>query len=213
MASDIHMHVERKINNVWEQVPEEQGIQNPYYELALNEEAKKFFDHKTWNPGRNFALFGLLAGVGSKVFYPFIPPRGLPEDVSVGVKSKYDECGKKVQTPSYLTLTELLSFQDTIEDVPCVLDIEQFKKFKKTGKVPHDYYHAGPKDVQLVSHEKMTRVMNLSSLFDHRLFFTKVEHKVPVKELSKSFWVDIVEAMKVLSSDANEVRCVFWFDC
>ena len=212
MASDIHMFVERKVDNVWEQVPEEQGIRNPYYELALNDEAKKFFDHKTWNPGRNFALFGLLAGVGSKVFYPFIPARGLPEDVSVGVKSKWDEGGKRIYTPSYLTLAELLSFQDTIEDVPCVLDIEQFKKFNKTGKVPLDYYYDAPKGVQLVSHEKMTRVMNLSSLFDHRLFFTKIEHKVPVKELSKSFWVDIVEAMKVLSSDTNEVRCVFWFD-
>jgi hypothetical protein len=220
MGCDIHMYIERKTKKGWQRVSEAKGVQHPYYVEPTepqgpddNAKAKvDFFEKKTWWPGRNYALFGLLAGVRSKVFFPFIPPRDIPSDVSPGVKKIYERDGRSVHTPSYLTLSELISFQDTVEDVPCWLDVSQFKKYKKTGEVPEDFWDVLPKGPKSISNDEMTRIMNLSAFLDEREYFTCVVKKTPVKEISKTFWVDIVDAMKKLSKDPNNVRCVFWFD-
>jgi hypothetical protein len=212
MGCDIHMYVERKVGGVWQQVSEEEGVRHPYWQESMNEESKKHFERKCWDPGRNYALFGLLAGIRSTIFSPFIMPRGIPEDLSEGVAAIWKEWDGDGHTPSFLTLPELLSFQDTIEDVPCFLDISQFKILKKTGKVPENYHYAPPPKIVPVSNEKMERIMNLAAFLDEREYWTKVEHKEPVKEISKAFFVDIIEAMKKLSENPEEVRCVFWFD-
>src|SRR5277367_298518 len=145
MICDIRMHVERKIGDVWERVSEEHGIRHPYWEEAMSEATKAFFNKKGWSPGRNYALFGLLAGVRSTIFSPFIEPRGLPEDLSASVQEIWKDSDG--HTPSYLTLPELLSFQNVVEDIPCFLDIPLFKQFKKSGKVPEGYFHAPPTGV------------------------------------------------------------------
>lgn len=206
------MYVERKVGKVWKRVSEEKGIRSPYWSESMNEEDKKYFEKRTWDPGRHYGLFGLLAGVRSTVFSPFISPRGLPDDLSAGVKAAWKKWALDGHTPSYLTLPELISFQDTIEDVPCFLNISQFKEYKKTGKIPDSYYYAPPPKVIPVSNEKMERIMNLMAFLDEKDYWTQVENKKSVKEICPSFWIDIVEAMKKLSKDPNKVRCVFWFD-
>lgn len=212
MGCDIHMYVERKVGDTWQQVSEEEGIRHPYWDGAMNEKSKEYFDKKCWDPGRNYALFGLLAGVRSTIFSPFVEPRGLPEDLSEGVKEVWEQWNGDGHTASFLTLPELLSFQDTIEDVPCFLDISQFKELKKTGKVPDSYHYATPPKIVPVSNEKMERIMNLAAFLDEKEYWTKIEHKEPVKEISKAFFVDIIEAMKKLSENPADIRCVFWFD-
>lgn len=58
MGCDIHVHVELKIDGVWEH------YSSPY----------------VW---RNYGLFGLLAGVrGYGDFDPIVAPRGLPDDIT-----------------------------------------------------------------------------------------------------------------------------------
>lgn len=61
MGADIHMFME------FAEAPENES--DPYW--------RSFGDR--FNPGRNYALFGLLAGVrGTRL--PLIPPRGMPKD-------------------------------------------------------------------------------------------------------------------------------------
>jgi len=212
MGCDIHMYVERKVGQKWCRVSEKKGITHPYYEEALNDKAKNYFNRKTWTTGRNYKLFGLLAGVRSSVFLPFFSPRGLPSDLSAGCKREWKLGETDWHSASYLTLTELLSIQDKIEDVPCFLDVSSFREYKKTGKLPEFYHHYPPVGVIPVSNEKMERIMELASFLDESQYWTQVENKVPVKEISKTFFVDIIAAMQALSKNTDKVRCVFWFD-
>ena len=207
---DIHMFVERQVNSVWERVPEEEGIDSPYLNAFSNEKIKEKYASKTWDPGVNVALFGTLAGVASKIYLPFIAPRGLPEDVSEEIKVLFEE--KKHHTPHHLTLLEILKLQETVEVFPVYLNALQFKKYKKENKVPDGGSFLPPKGAEIVGHEKMTRIMNLASFYDDYAYVTQVETKVSYKEISEHFWVDEVEAMKKVAEDPNNIRCVFWFD-
>lgn len=199
MGCDIHMYVERKVGNTWEQVYEEDG---------------KYPDRKSWDPDRNYDLFGLLAGIRSTIFSPLIPPRGIPEDLSKSVNVEWEKYEGYGHTPSFLTLAELLPFEDSAQDVPCYLDISGFKSFKKTGKVPNNYYYSYPLSYKscVVSNEEMGKIINLVAFLDDKQYWTKIEHKEQFKEISKVFFVDIIGAMKKLSKNPEDIRCVFWFD-
>jgi hypothetical protein len=62
---------------------------------------------------RNYALFGVLAGVrGSAVNNQIDAPRGLPKDVSSMVKEDYIDWDMDAHSCSYLTLRELIEFDE-----------------------------------------------------------------------------------------------------
>ena len=56
--------------------------------------------------GRNYELFSMLAGVRGFAT-PIAEPRGIPQDVSDGVRREYNSVEDWVHTPSWLTLAEL----------------------------------------------------------------------------------------------------------
>lgn len=58
--------------------------------------------------GRNYELFGVLAGVRSKEFNPIDYPRGLPEDVTEEIKNEHQEWDVDAHSATYYTLDELL---------------------------------------------------------------------------------------------------------
>jgi len=202
-VTDIRMFVERNINGVWEQVPEELGISDP------DEEGKN-----TWQPIINYDLFGLLAGVRSEVFLPFTEPRDVPADLSSKVYEKYKADDADMHHPSWISLEELQDVQDTVETVSVWVDMPNYRKYKKLGKNTnrgYDYYLRNPKNVQVVSNEKMERIMNLSSFLDENDYWTNVKYQISFKEIAKDFWVDMLQAMIKLGHDPNDVRIVFWF--
>ena len=57
--------------------------------------------------GRNYALFGALAGVRN-VQIQHISPRGIPKDISNKVKEEYKKWDSDAHTPSWLSLEELM---------------------------------------------------------------------------------------------------------
>lgn len=58
---------------------------------------------------RHYGLFGWLAGVCNYVkIAPLSPPRGLPQDLSVGVRDCYNTTPVHTFSHSYYTLRELL---------------------------------------------------------------------------------------------------------
>ena len=58
--------------------------------------------------GRNYELFGVLAGVRSNEFNPIDYPRGLPEDVNEEIKNEHQEWDVDAHSATYYTLDELL---------------------------------------------------------------------------------------------------------
>lgn len=77
--------------------------------------------------GRNYMLFGMLAGVRSyhPSVTPIVPPRGLPKDMSDGLRAIVDtwkDTGRSTphyffHTPSYLYVEELLEHWESIDQV------------------------------------------------------------------------------------------------
>jgi hypothetical protein len=197
MGCDIHLFVERKVGDVWKRVSSKRGYKGPH-DLE-----------PSWRPCRNYTLFGILAGVRSTILNADIPPRGLPEDVSKAVKKEFKNYH---HTPSYLTLPELIEMREKFADIPCYLDVTKFKKYKKTGVVPQDYYSSIPRNIRPVSNEQMARVMNMAAFLDENEYFTKIDYKESYKDIAPDFFVHIVSEMEKLSKDINKVRCVFWFD-
>lgn len=212
MGCDIHVFVERKVGNHWVRVSEAKGPRHPYYDEAQDEKTKAYFDKPTWSPGRNYWLFGVLAGVRANQFEPIIEPRGVPEDLSKSVAKEFKKWEGDAHTEHYYTLPELLAARDTVVDIPCYLNVSEFKLWKKTGKIPDFYHHAAPRGATLVTNEYMTRVMNMAAFLDENEYWTQMENKMSYKEISEAFFVHIIDAMQKLSKDPNKVRCVFWFD-
>jgi len=97
------LEIEQDVTDVWESADEwitEHDGDNTYTYVDY---AASFYN------GRNYQLFGVLAGVRHRPNddYPFIEPRGIPDDVTKAVLDCYDEWGVDAHTPSYLTLSEL----------------------------------------------------------------------------------------------------------
>ena len=212
--ADIYMFVERKAGDKWKRVSEKKGINNLYYRDDLPDNLKKVVKPKTWSPGRHYALFGLLAGVKSKQIGAMVPPRGLPDDLSPGVDFAYKKT-KNIHTSSYFALDELLAMRDNSVTLTYFLNAEQFRKFKKLGKIPDEdyaYFISAPRTAKLISNDRMTRIMNMDAFMDDNEYITQVDVSTPYKEISPIFWNDIISAMESICKDPTKVRCVFWFD-
>jgi hypothetical protein len=215
MAIDIHMFVEHKVGDVWERVPDEKGPKDPHYQEELDEETKKYFDRNSWTPARHYALFGLLAGVKSKMVDPIKQPVGLPTDLSKEVSELFDS--KIHYGETYYSLDELIALQNNILTISYFLNVVQFKDYIKSGKVldpekPNAYFPTAPGGSKLVSNEKMGRIMNMASFFDENEYITRVDQEVPYKKLSKFFWETVIATMVQITDDPTKVRCVIWFD-
>lgn len=61
-----------------------------------------------WSPGRNYALFAILAGVRNYVpVEPLFANRGAPDDVSAEVRNYLDRWGIDLHSHTFATLREL----------------------------------------------------------------------------------------------------------
>jgi len=86
MGTDIHLHLEIKVNGIWQ-----------HYAAP--------------SVARDYQLFGILAGVRREELCAF-PPKGIPEDCSVVTKLDYDLEGCDVHTPSWLSSDEIVRFEE-----------------------------------------------------------------------------------------------------
>lgn len=89
MGCDIHMHIELKINNVWE-----------HYACP---KVKRWYD-----------LFGLLANVRNEVIEPISKVKGLPNDISIITSLDYKQMKGDAHSESYLNADEILKLSETL---------------------------------------------------------------------------------------------------
>lgn len=110
MGCDIHLYVEVRKNGKWERVGS--MVKNEYYwpeeEHSDDPESKPMVRERFWR-GRNYSLFGILAGVRTDG-PPIVKPRGIPKDASKEVKLISERWEGDAHTHSWLNLAELFDF-------------------------------------------------------------------------------------------------------
>jgi hypothetical protein len=111
MGCDIHVYLEKKkkINDVEQWVNIDHWQKNPYFNMEGYEDEREL-EHVSAYQGRNYELFGILAGVRDNSMNPIDDPRGLPDDISNETRKEYELWGRDAHTPTYFTLDELLDF-------------------------------------------------------------------------------------------------------
>lgn len=173
MGADVHMYVEY---NSKERLPHANPAFNSW---------RSFGDRI--NPGRNYNLFGLLAGVRCEG--EIFAVRGLPENL-----------GWSANGDSTLYITE-----SGDDDGCCTLG--QAESYEKWGSTIHKDANGKPTKVDHPdwhSHSWLT-VDELQQVFD--AYFTKHGQNVGVEYRA------LLSAMRALENEGkNDVRVVFWFD-
>ena len=112
MGSDIHIYTEIKksINSEDKWVNVDNWRYNPYYQEG-NNNWERMLSVESIYSGRNYELFGILAGVRNRNNDSIDDPRGLPEDVSEVTKKESDRWDGDGHSHSWLTLRELKEYQ------------------------------------------------------------------------------------------------------
>jgi hypothetical protein len=112
MGCDIHLFTEIKksINSQDKWVNVDNWRYNPYYEEG-NDDGEEMLHVESLYSGRNYDLFGILAGVRGGFNDTIDDPRGLPEDVSEITKKESDRWDGDGHSHSWLTLKELKEYQ------------------------------------------------------------------------------------------------------
>lgn len=113
MGCDIHMHVEYKktVSGKERWLCGDYFMLNPYHADYPNEEGQ--YSLVGFCDSRNYSLFATLANVRNYGNTDYIDePRGLPEDVTEAVKADSDSWGIDGHSHSYMTLKELIDFQN-----------------------------------------------------------------------------------------------------
>jgi len=118
MGCDIHLYVEKLDRGVWTFVapqvgkcPDCEGTGEPYHKLestrccwSCNGKGLREID---WYEGRNYTLFGVLAGVrGGEA--QIDDPRGVPDNMSNTVDEIHWAGAPDIHSHSWFTLKELL---------------------------------------------------------------------------------------------------------
>ena len=103
MGCDIHVVLERKIEDKW------QGVF--VYRVTDANAIQKVEPYD----GRNYELFSILAGVRGS-HEPLIDPRGLPNDMSGATLEIIDWWEGDYHTPTWYDMFELNTFADRYKD-------------------------------------------------------------------------------------------------
>lgn len=201
MGCDIHTFVERynKETNQWE-------ILNLY---------KKNSDN-TYEPipvydGRDYELFGLLAGVrGSSHFFSggygyIVEPRGIPNDLSQYVQSKW-ECGKDEDgrqwwhTPTWYDFCELDTYAYLLKDFNKII-----KEKNKTIRLLEEEIdklnmkNGDEEDYELLEWYPDDEEDDEYNVFDRFESFVNCIR-------------DVLDAYRIWYPKPSEIRVVMWFD-
>lgn len=198
MGCDIHLFTERKrsINNKSKWVNVDHWKINPYHGIDKSEPRLNLVE---LYGGRNYPLFGMLAGVRNYNENPVMSqPKGLPKDCSLIVKNESDIWGSDGHSHSFFTLEEIKSFRkkNKVTKYSGMMSVEQAKKVD-SGEMP-DYWCKWTSDKSAVYREWEFESDTLKGLVK------KLE-----KRKREEFYLYGNEERPEFDKD---IRIVFWFD-
>jgi hypothetical protein len=155
-------------------------------------------------------------------FKPIAEPRGLPEDVSPGVKKMSDYWDCDGHSHSYFTLKELLDYdwEQTTSHRGWVSE-EVYKQFKETGDPYPCSGGVGGSKVVYLTNEEMDRLIDGSLQREaDKHYYTQIQWQVTYAECCRGFIEGTIPKLKELAKpnryqddiDPDTVRIVVWFD-
>jgi hypothetical protein len=204
MGCDIHLHVEiKKKEHEWQMATKE---------LTLHDWREKAVLDQPWYSDRNYALFGILAGVRSNDIEPIAQPRGIPDDVSYEVDKEKSGYGVDGHSHSYLTLAELLAYNwDQI--LWNLTDVwvpeKEYSEAQQEGRNPESWVDY---DLSKIAPDEK---------------FVKTSFSITAREAAGKEFMEFIQELEKLARqlritsehadgrhrpDPNRVRIVFWFD-
>jgi hypothetical protein len=216
MGCDIHIVAERKnpttgLYEPWGTFTERHG--------SFVQDGPKEFMNEIYE-GRNYTLFGVLAGVRGGDDHMIAPPRGLPTDMSPEVAKYHEDVD---HTPSYLTLRELLEFDWTTPiRMAGAIAWPHYLRFKCYAEDQPQSW-CGWTSARTISEEeadamreRMTpeeRIATIRNNDDHGLY-VGAEWDVPLFVRCKEFLSTTIPRLLAFGKgyDPSDVRIVFHFD-
>ena len=208
MGCDIHMYVERKgPDDKWHSC--DYFIPTIYWKGDCQEYNSKYTRIEIFGD-RNYALFATIANVRNYGDTDYIcEPKGFPNDASEYVKSEYENDELFVHSASYLTLQELIDFQNEKHPLKrrgMISPNDQYK-LDKYGIIP-DCWCQGTNEAGFEFREWAEDIDILEPLID--------ELKKRADLLGMIYncaWTSCnVETRNSAYRASANIRIVFWFD-
>jgi len=195
MGCDIHLFSEKKktVNGVEKWVNADYWKINPYFG---DDEYEPELELISLYSGRNYTLFGVLAGVRGRD--EICPPRGLPDDVSDIVKKNSDRWDGDGHSHSYFTLAELKEYYKNNSHTSHngFINKRQIKELDEDGITPYSWSEWSGPNLQYREWKEDSSLKPLVESLD--------------KRMRDEFWVQ--EEVEDTSKEDSKIRVVFWFD-
>lgn len=203
MGCDVHMYAEvRDAEGTWQLVTEPRW--------------RDWRDRPTISPyeARNYRVFGILAGARDDGVEPISPPRGLPPDVSMGLKCPAsDEPYLGDHSFTYLTLSDLLAYDWTAPMYHWgIIDLAEYRRWKASGEVWPERWNRGiwgPSYVTLREDELREPTPGES-------IYVRAEWQSTRADAARGFYLDVLDSLGELARargvGPDDVRIVFGFD-
>jgi hypothetical protein len=171
---------------------------NPYYQEG-NDDGERMLSVESIYSGRNYELFGILAGVRDRNNDSIDDPRGLPEDVCEVTKKESDRWDSDGHSHSWVTLKELKEYQGLHPVVrrSGMISPEAAKLLDEGIQTP-DTWCQGTSLTDWVKREWEEGYDTLKPIID-----------AMDKRVREEFWVWGDEPKPELD---EKIRIVFWFD-
>lgn len=188
MGCDIHLFCERynKESKRWENLS------------LYKKNDNGTFDAVDVYIGRDYELFGLLAGVRSYT-NPFVIPRGIPDDLSCEVAKEYGS-GEYFHTPTWYDYCELHAYEYMMRD-SCREIKQRDDKIKELEEQIKQMTQFIPRDE------------DGNELFDYDIEYEDDEPKLYERLVDfMNCTRTVLDAYNIWYPNPGEVRIVIWFD-
>lgn len=207
MGCDIHLYMEQKRDGLWYCMNQsKQWLEEDYHELPS--------DHEIYS-GRNYQLFGILAGVRDPDAQLF-DVKGIPVDVSEPVKAAYDEWGPDGHSHSFLTMRELMSIEDffiKVRGMKKKSELITLMASMESDKPDFDLMYPYCEWTSMKGYENFE--IDVPASYFMRAFYNSILVFLRKKtKLLPTLGSDTVGAMRTIERflSPDDFRIVFWFD-
>ena len=119
MGTDIHIHIE-------------------YQRRKKGKKPRWIHSGEDFIPDRLYSVFGILAGLRS-VIKPIVPPRGLPDDITLETYRHYKDYEGEEHTASWLTTEEFGECLDVVDSVVRAQEPDVSGDWLKNYRLIHKY--------------------------------------------------------------------------
>ena len=202
MGCDIHLYCEQKYKDDWYSA-DNYRINASYgeYDLEPKLEVVHLYD------GRDYILFSILADVRNYSNNDYISkPKGIPNDISEGVKKELEKWHGDSHSHSYFTAKELFEWLKTHNTTKYsgMISAEDVKKLDEDNILPTSWCQW----TNIIGYEYREWVEEKSHL---EYLVDKIKERMTECFNIYSFYSDDKKE-ELINSYAENFRIVFWFD-